>query len=202
MELDKFIEELASKEPVPGGGGASALIGAVGIALCSMAANLTSGKPKYAEYQKDIEIIISRSGDLIKKLLKFIERDAEVFEPLSKAYSIPKDNPGRDDVLESALVLACSVPLDIMREIENNLDIIEQLSEKGSKLMMSDVGVAAAACRSAIEGAAMNVYVNTKLMKDREAALKTNEETQTILFRGIERCDKIYKKILGELCLN
>ncbi|NLO41248.1 MAG: cyclodeaminase/cyclohydrolase family protein, partial [Ruminiclostridium sp.] len=113
MEIHEFINQLSSKAPVPGGGGASALIGAIGVSLCSMVANLTSGKKKYAEYQQDIEKILEVSQASISRLLALIEKDAEVFEPLSAAYGIPKEDPNREAVLEKALVAACSVPMDI-----------------------------------------------------------------------------------------
>jgi formiminotetrahydrofolate cyclodeaminase len=194
-----FIKDLSSKEPIPGGGGASALIGAVGAALCSMVANLTSGKKKYIEYQADIEIIISRTESAISNLLGLIEKDAEAFEPLWFAYGISKDDPDRDEILENSLVIACSVPMEILKETANIIDIVEQLAVKGSKLAVSDVGVAASACRSAIESAAMNVYINTKLMKNRDYAMKINKVAEAIFYDGVNRCNLIYKQIADEL---
>lgn len=199
IQIDEFIEQLSSKAPVPGGGGASALVGAIGVALCSMVANLTSGKKKYAQYQTEIDEIIVRTKNSAHRLLELIQKDAEVFEPLSAAYGIPKDAPGREDILENALFEACSVPMEILREVSGVIDILEQLKEKGSKLAVSDVGVAASACKSAMEGAIMNVYINTKLMKDRERALKINQEAKVILEEGAVRCIKIYDQITEEL---
>ncbi len=199
MQIKEFIDQLSSKSPVPGGGGASSLIGAIGVSLCSMVANLTSGKKKYAEYQNDIDKIILRSQKSIDRLLILIEKDAEVFEPLSAAYGIPKEDPERDEILEKALVQACSVPMEILHEVYGILDIIEELSVKGSKLALSDVGVAASALRCSLEGAVMNVYINTKLMKNTEYAKKINKETDNILKDGIEKCDKIYQQIVNEL---
>lgn len=197
--IDGFIGELSSKSPVPGGGGASALIGAIGVSLCSMVANLTAGKKKYAAYQEEIDGILPRAATTTERLLALIKKDAEVFEPLSAAYGIPKESPGRDEQLEKSLVAACSVPMDILREVSGALCLVERLAAIGSRLAVSDVGVAASACRSAMEGAAMNVYINTKLMKNREYALKTNGEADRILADGIGRCDKIYEQIAAEL---
>ena len=197
--LSGFIADLSSKEPVPGGGGASALVGAVGAALCSMVANLTSGKKKYAEYQPDIDVIIPRAQKTTAALLRLIEKDAEVFEPLSAAYGIPKDDPGREKILEEALVTACSVPMEILKEIAGIIDIVEQLAQKGSKLAVSDVGVAASVCRSAAESAVMNVYINTKLMKNRSCAAQLNKEADDIFIDTVKRCDVIYKQISDEL---
>lgn len=199
MKIQEFIEALSSKSPVPGGGGASALIGALGASLCSMVANLTSGKKKYAAYQADIDAILVRAGESAERLLGLMDRDAEVFEPLSRAYGIPKDEPGRDETVEKALAAAASVPMDMLREVSGILDMLEQLAEKGSKLAVSDVGVAAAACRAALEGAAMNVYANTKLMKNREHALQLNNETNALLTAGRERCGAVYRRVAGEL---
>ncbi|NLO39796.1 MAG: cyclodeaminase/cyclohydrolase family protein, partial [Ruminiclostridium sp.] len=128
-----------------------------------------------------------------------IEKDAEVFEPLSAAYGIPKEDPNREAVLEKALVAACSVPMDILKEVSGILDVIVQLTVKGSKLAVSDVGVAASALRSAMESAILNIYINTKMMKDREYALKTNIEAEEILNSGVKTCNEIYRRVSGEL---
>jgi len=197
--LNEFVKELASKSPVPGGGGASALVGALGAALCSMVAELTSGKKKYAEYQAEIEDIILRAGDSVNWLLALIKKDAEAFEPLAKAYGIPKDDQNRTQILEKALAEACSVPMMILKEVSGIIDIVDALSKKGSKLVLSDVGVAASACRCAMEGAAMNVYINTKLMQNADYAKNTNAEAETLLKDGVLKCDAIYKRVADEL---
>lgn len=199
ITLTEFIADLSSNAPAPGGGGASALIGAISVALCSMVANLTSGKKKYAEYQSDIDCFISHTSISTSNLLNLIAKDAEVFEPLSAAYGIPKDNPNREEILENALVTACSVPMEILKEVASIIDMIEQLAIKGSKLAVSDVGVSASACRSAMEGAIMNVYINTKLMKKRDYAMQLNQEAEAIFQDGINRCNVIYEQVTDEL---
>lgn len=197
--LNSFVTKLASSSPVPGGGGASALIGALGAALSSMVANLTSGKKKYAEYQSDIDRILTETDISVSNLMSLIQKDADVFEPLSKAYSLPKENPDRDEIMEKCLYEASLVPLEIVREAYNVIDIIEELAEKGSRLAVSDVGVSAAAVKCALEGAVMNVYINTKLMKERAVAERINSEADTLVTSGIMRCDAVYKKISDEL---
>ena len=197
--LSEFLTDLSSKSPVPGGGGTSALIGAIGAALCSMVANLTSGKKSYAAYQQDIDNILSLTSTSMAALSELIQKDAEVFEPLAQAYSIPKTDANRDDVLEAALVTASSVPMAILKEAANVVGIIEQLAVKGSRLALSDVGVAASACRCAMEGAIMNVYINTKLMKNRKYAEEMNAEASAVLHDGAKRCDAVYRQITNEL---
>ncbi len=197
--IDRFVGELSSGAPVPGGGGASALMGALSAALCSMVANLTTGKKKYAEYQSDIERILRDAARLADEMEALIEKDAEAFEPLSKAYSIPKEEPGRDELLENALRTASDAPYEIVAKTLEVAGIIEELAVKGSRLAISDVGVAAAACRAAACGASMNVYINTKLMKDREYASGMNAKTDAAVAEVVAKCDKAYEAVLGGL---
>ena len=193
--INQFTEELCSNAPVPGGGGASALMGALSASLCSMVGELTTGKKKYAEYQIDIERILGDAKYLNGELLDLMQKDADAFEPLSKAYGIPKDDPERDDILEAALIVAAQAPYDIVMKCKEVAAIVEELVTKGSRLAISDVGVAAAACRAAATGAAMNVYINTKLMKNREYAVNLNNETNAAVDEIVAICDKAYKEV-------
>lgn len=199
LNLNEFNEALSSAAPIPGGGGASALMGSLSASLCSMVGNLTSGKKKYAEYQADIERIISDAVRLNEGMLALIEKDAEAFEPLSKAYSIPKEEPGRDEILEKALYEAAVAPLEIVRKSKEVALLILELATKGSRLAISDVGVAASACSACVKGASMNVYINTKLMKDREVAVRLNEETLSIVEEVVRICDSAYDEVKGGL---
>lgn len=199
MEIEEFITQLSSKSSTPGGGGASALLGAISTALCSMVANLTTGKKKYAAYQADIDRILKQVPTLTTELLNLIQKDADSFAPLAKAYGIPKEQPDREVILENALKDACSVPIEMLRKLQETVELVEELEVKGSTLAVSDVGVAATACRSAMEGAVMNVFINTKLMKDRIYAEKLNKEATTLFMDGTRRCQKVYEKVLGRL---
>ena len=199
LDLNNFTKELSSGAPVPGGGGASALMGAVSASLCSMVGNLTSGKKKYAEYQQDIELIMARALELNEDMLTLIEKDAEAFEPLAKAYSIPKEEPGRDEILEKALYEAALVPLEIVKKSKEVSELISELVIKGSRLAISDVGVAASACEACAKGASMNVYINTKLMKNRDVAAKLNEETLSLVADVCSACSKAYDEVKGGL---
>ena len=188
-----FTDELCSNAPVPGGGGASALMGAVSAALCSMVGELTTGKKKYAEYQ--IDRILGDAKYLNSEMLDLMQKDADAFEPLAKAYGIPKEDPERDDILEAALVVAAQAPFDIVMKCKEVAALVDELVTKGSRLAISDVGVAAAACRAAATGAAMNVYINTKLMKNREYAAKLNEDTNRAVDEIVTICDNAYKEV-------
>ena len=199
LSLDQFSEELYSNKPIPGGGGASALIGAMAASLAGMVGNLTTGKKKYAEYQADIERILRDSDALRLKMNALIEKDAEVFEPLSKAYGIPKDEPGRDEILEKALKTASDAPMEIVRTASEVMALIEELTVKGSRLAISDVGVAAAACEACAKGAVMNVYINTKLMKDRKVAEEVNKEADALVKDIVSRAEAAYNNVKNSL---
>lgn len=199
MVTEEFLTKLSSKEPVPGGGGVSALVAALSAALCSMVGNLTSGKKKYAEYQNDIERIIAEACIRRDSLYSFIEKDAKAFEPLSKAYSIPKDQEDRDEILEVALKDAASAPLLLLEEINDLCPLFSELVVKGSKLAVSDVGVAATLARAAAEGAVLNVYINTRLMKDKDTAILMANKANDLVSTISCECERVYDQVLGML---
>ena len=197
--VDVFLTELASGAPTPGGGGASAVCGGIAAALGSMVGNLTSGKKKYAEYQEEIEDTIAKCGALVKEFEALGKKDEEVFAPLAKAYSIPKEQEGRDEILEAVLKDASTAPYEVVVKANETAKILERLAVIGSRLAISDVGVAAAACDTASKGAAMNVYINTKSMKDRSFAEDLNMKTDALVNETSEICTGVYaevKKIL------
>ncbi len=199
----EFMEMLASDAPTPGGGGASAMVGALGTALGSMVGNLTLGKKKYESVQEDIKVILGKAEKLQKELLFLVDEDARVFEPLSKAYGLPRnteeERKKRDEVMEEALKLACSVPLKIMEKSLEAIALHEELAQKGTRIAISDVGVGVLFCKAALMGASLNVYINTKLMKDREYAGKLNAKAGELLAEGISRADKVYKDVEGSI---
>ncbi len=197
--IDKFLAELASSAPTPGGGGAAALCGALGIALGNMVGSLTLGKKKYADVQEDITALNSRAEALRADFAALIDADAEAFAPLSRAYSIPKDAPGRDEIMESALLRAAEPPLEIMRKCAEALDVIADYAAKGSALAISDAGCAAALCGAALQAAALNVRINTKSMKNRVAAEEIDAETDELLQKYSTIAQEIYKRVYGRL---
>ena len=194
-----FTEELASPAPVPGGGGASALAGAIGISLGDMVGELTTGKKKYADVEEEIRALMERAQALRVRLLEFVDGDAEAFAPLAKAYGIPKDDPGRDAVMESALQTACSVPLDILRTCGEALDIIGEFAAKGSRLAISDAGCGAILCKAAMQAASLNVYINTKSMKDRACAQALEDEADALLAKYSSLGDSVYNSVVNKL---
>lgn len=193
--VTRFTELLASPAPVPGGGGASALAGAVGIALGDMVGELTVGKKKYADVEDEIKALMAKAQDLRVKLLACIEKDAAAFEPLSKAYGIPKDDPSRDEVMEQCLRDAAAAPLEIFDLCCEAINLQKEFAEKGSKLVISDAATGAALCRGALYGAAVNVKVNTRLMKDRAYAEKLNAHIDGAMEQYRILADQIYESV-------
>ena len=130
----KFVEVLASDAPAPGGGGAAALVGAIGTALGNMVGSLTVGKKKYADVQEEILALKAKCDALQTELLDQVEADDKGFVPLAKAYGIPKDDPNRDTVLEEATVTACAVPMHIMELSCQAIEYVAVFAAKGSRL--------------------------------------------------------------------
>jgi len=194
-----FTEELASPAPIPGGGGASALAGAIGIALGDMVGELTTGKKKYTDVEKDIQALMVRAQSLRVRLLELVDGDAEAFAPLAKAYGIPRTDPKRDSIMETALRTACGVPMEIMRTCAEALDVIEEFAAKGSRLAISDAGCGAILCKAAMQAASLNVFINTKAMKDREYAKDLEAEANDLLFKYTALGDEIYVSVLGKI---
>lgn len=197
--IDKFLAELASSAPTPGGGGAAALCGALGIALGNMVGNLTLGKKKYADVQEDIAALNQRAEAIRADFVALIDADAEAFAPLSRAYSIPKDDPARDEIMEPALLKAAEAPLEIMRKCAEALELISGYAAKGSALAISDAGCAAALCGAAMEAAALNVKINTKSMKNRAVADNINAEMNELLQKHFAFSQEIYNDVSGRL---
>jgi len=195
MELYTWLQTLSSSAPAPGGGGASALVGAVASSLGSMVANLTSGKKKYAAYQADIERILAQTMELTDRLHGLIAADAEAFVPLAAAYGIPKDDPTRAERLEAALRTAAVPPMEMLVTLNELVPILEELAQKGSRLAISDVGCAAAFCASAAKGALLNLFVNTKLMSDRSFAELQNQKAATLEADIASRCAAVYENV-------
>lgn len=199
----EFVEILASKEPVPGGGGASALVGAIGTALGNMVGSLTLGKKKYADVQEDIIELKKKADVLQKELLSLVEEDAKCFEPLSKAYGLPKETEEekayKEKVLEEALNVACSVPMRIMEKICEAIELHREFGKKGTAIAISDVGVGVKLCQAALHGASLNVFINTKLMKDRENAEKLNKKADDMLVKYTDEAQKVFDEVAARL---
>ena len=188
-----FAELLASKAAVPGGGGAAALAGALGIALCNMAGKLSASPKRAGLYE------LNEKAEALKdELIALIDEDAENFEPLSKAYSMPKTTPGYAETMRLLTLQACKAPMKIMRCCCKAVELLEQTRALCSKFLLSDIACGASLCASALESASLNVFVNTKMLSD-EDAKPIDDEADAMLAQYLPRARKITDEIMNTL---
>ncbi|MDR2468584.1 MAG: cyclodeaminase/cyclohydrolase family protein [Spirochaetaceae bacterium] len=201
--LPDFVQVLSSKAAVPGGGGAAALVGAVGTALGNMVGSLTTGKKKYADVEADILKLQNEATRLQNELLNLIDKDAEDFEPLSKAYGLPAvtdaEKAEKAKIMEKCLRDACATPFEIMKKCAEAIKLCEEFAAKGSKLAVSDAGVGVIFCKAALQGASLNVYINTKAMTDRAYADNKNRETDALLNEYEACADRVFSSVKDQL---
>lgn len=190
-----FVEVLASNAPAPGGGGAAALVGAIGTALGNMVGSLTVGKKKYADVEAEIIALKGKCDELQKQLLDQVEADEVNFLPLAKAYGIPKDAPNRDKIMEEATIIACSTPMKIMELCCEAMDCIAVFAAKGSRLAVSDAGCGAVCCKAALQAASLNVFINTKTLKNRDVAEEMNRKANLMLNKYCALADEIFNEV-------
>lgn len=191
----KFVEVLASSAPAPGGGGAAALVGAIGTALGNMVGSLTVGKKKYADVEAEIIALKEKCDALQTELLDQVEADDKGFVPLAKAYGIPKDDPNRDAILEEATITACAVPMHIMELCCQALEYVAVFAAKGSRLAVSDAGCAAVCCKAGLQAASLNVFINTKSLKNRSVAEEMNAKANGMLDKYCAMADEIFASV-------
>ena len=203
MTIQEFAMQTASNEPVPGGGSISALAGSLAAALTEMVAGLTIGKKKYADVEAEMYELKAKCDRLQAELLALVERDAEVFEPLSKAYGMPRateeEKAEKARVMEIVLKDACTVPMEIMEKCCEALELIKEFAAKGSALAISDAGVGAVFCKAALMGASLNVYINTKSMANKEYAAQLNAKADAMLEKYPPMADEIFESVLARL---
>ncbi len=203
LSCERFIAELAGNAPFPGGGGTAALVGALGVALGNMVGSLTVGKKKYADVEAEIKEMKFDCDVLQADLVWLVARDAEVFAPLAQAYGLPssteEEKAKKAEIMEAALNEACSVPLEIMRKCSTAVDLLRRFAEKGSKLAVSDAGCGAALIAAAIKAAALNVFINTKLMNNKARAEEINIEANSLLSTFVTAADTLYLDVFAKL---
>ncbi len=199
LTIDQFTAASASKEPVPGGGGVSALCGSLAASLAAMVTNLTIGKKKFLEYTDELCAIREEADSLRKELLACITRDAEAFEPLAKAYSLPKETEGYAELMEQCLRVAAEPPYQILKYCARVVELDERLQDIGSKLAISDAATSVMLAHGAMYGAYMNVIVNTRLMKDREYADAYAKQAKDMLDDYAKRALIVYDNIVRRL---
>ena len=195
MPLRGFSEDLASKKPVPGGGGTAALVASLGAALGEMVGNLTIGKEKYKEVEPEIIGLTQEMDKLRKQLEILVDKDAEVFAPLAAAYKLKVETEAekieKETLIEENLVKAAAAPLEVMEICAEAIELQMEFAEKGSKMAVSDAGVGVLLCKAGLKSAALNVYINTASMKDRDLADAMNEKADELIEIYSKRADEV-----------
>jgi len=184
LTLTRFLDELASSSPAPGGGSVAALAGAIGSALTSMVCNLTIGKKRYADVQEEMQSVLRQSEKLRQELTLLIDKDTEAFNGVMAALAMPKateeEQSRRSSLIQEATKRATLVPLSVMGLCERALALTRVVAEKGNKNSTSDSGVAALMLQSACSGAGLNVRINLTSLNDEQFVRQTTEEMKGI----------------------
>lgn len=166
LSLKEFLDDVASKKPVPGGGCVAAMAAGTAAALISMVANLTLASAKYKEVHGEAKKILDASEALRFKLVEFIDKDSEAFEQVMSAYKMPQ-GPGKEDAIQKALIYAAQIPAETAELALALLDPLEVMAKIGNVNAMSDCGVAFHMIAAAVNGAILNIKINLKAIKDK-----------------------------------
>lgn len=196
MKIDEYLDAFASGSPVPGGGGASAVIGALSAAAAQMVCSLTLGKKKFAPIEADIRAIAERLETARKRLVELADEDAKVFEPLAAAYS---DKNRTDDEMDELFITAASVPLETMKICAGLVDDIKYVAENGSKLARSDAGCAAEYAKTAVRCEILNVKINVNSIKNETKRNALNDEAEAVYKEAVQKLDRIFEGVLWNL---
>ncbi len=195
-KLEQYLDQLASGEPIPGGGSAAALAGAMGAALLAMAARFTVGRPKYAEYEAVAARVIADADVTRRELQQLIEKDSEAFAGYGAAMALPRatdeETATRKAAIQAATLESAQIPLQIARHCARLLADAVELADNCNPNLVSDVAVAAHMAKAALDSAIINVRLNLKYLDDRQAVA----ELQTAL-DGLVGAGEDAEKALG-----
>ena len=196
-----FCAKLAGGGSTPGGGAAAALAGAMGVALGSMCANLTLGRPKYADWAADAEAAVARAAIVMQRMTAGMDADAQAFSAYMDALSLPRatddEKALRAAALQSAAKLATEVPLALLADCEAALAIVDALVGTSNPTCASDLGAAALMIKAAAQMAELNVRINLPVIKNQELKSTFSEDCDGHLRRLLPACDAVHMKILG-----
>ncbi|MBF0725550.1 cyclodeaminase/cyclohydrolase family protein [Enterococcus gallinarum] len=203
MQINDFIAVLGSDTPAPGGGSASALAAAQGIALTKMVTELTIGKKKYAEFEDEIELLQKKAKSLQEGLLRAIDEDTEAFNQVSAVFGLPKtteeEKKARREAMQGALKGAAVTPFSMMEKIVDALKVTQAAVGKSNTNAASDLGVAALNLKAALQGAWLNVLINLASIKDEMFVRQYRKAGESLVEEGSKIADATYQQILESL---
>ena len=201
--IEEFLDALASQAATPGGGGAAAIIGAMGAALVSMVCNLTIGKKKYAEVEADMKDVLGKTEALRRRLTGMIEDDAKAFDAVMGAYGMAKETDqqkaARDQAIQAALRQATDVPMRCCHAAREVIDLAAIAADKGNINVISDAGVGVLAAYAALRSAALNVFTNARMINDRTFAEAKLKELNQLLAGAGAATEKAYGIVKGKV---
>ncbi|HEY8063995.1 MAG TPA: cyclodeaminase/cyclohydrolase family protein [Methylosinus sp.] len=201
--IGKFLDDLASERPTPGGGGAAAVSGAIGAALVSMVANLTIGKKNYEAVEDDLKAARAEAERLRAELTAAIEEDVVAFNSVMGAYGLPRatdeEKAARSAAIQAALKDATLAPLRAVKACFEVIRLSEIAADKGNLNVISDAGVAVLAANAGLRSAALNVYINAKAIKDRAFAETQIGEVEALLAAAAEKTEAVYTTVRNKI---
>ncbi|ODR99470.1 methenyltetrahydrofolate cyclohydrolase [Methyloceanibacter methanicus] len=201
--IEPFLDQLASSAATPGGGSAAAILGGMGAALVSMVCNLTIGKKKYADVEGDMKEILAKAEDLRHRLTGMIQDDVRAFDTVMGAYGMPKETDeekaARGAAIQDALKMATDVPIRCCRLARDVIDLALAASEKGNVNVISDAGVGVLSAYAALRSAALNVYINAKMISDTSFVESKLSELEGLLAGAEATTEKAYDIVRGKV---
>lgn len=203
IDIEQFLDILASEEPAPGGGAASALVGAVGTALLSMVANLTVGKQKFRQSEHLMKELLEEASKLQKDLATLIAEDAEAFNKVAAVFKMPKnteeEKAKRKQKMQEALKFATQVPFTIMEKTVEALHLHEKSLGHTNPSAISDTGVGVLCLKAALKGAWLNVKINLNSITEEEFVQNYDKKSKLLLNEGVLIADKVYETVVERL---
>lgn len=201
--VSQFLDELASSAPAPGGGSVAALSGALGAALVSMVCNLTIGKKKYADVEKDVKVLLEKSEGLRHNLVDLLQSDVEAYTAVSQAIKMPRateeEKAARAGALQKALKGATEVPLQVAQACVEVIALCQPVAEKGNKNAVSDAGVAILMAEAGLRSAALNILINLGWIEDQSFTAKKQGQLDALLEGKPTLRDQVYDYVVEKL---
>jgi len=201
--IGKFLDELASDAPTPGGGGAAALSGAMGAALVSMVCNLTIGKKNYEAVSADLQQTLANAEKLRAQLTQGVDEDVVAFNTLMGAYGLPRgsdeEKAKRSEAIQSALKEATLAPLKTCKICYDVIALSKEAADKGNLNVISDAGVAVLAANAGLRSCALNVFINAKAIKDRDFAEKQLADVNALLAKAAAETEAVYETVRAKI---
>lgn len=203
MTLSDFADETSSESPAPGGGSIAAYVGALGVSLGTMVANLSSHKRGWDDKWEFYSQWAEKGQAYKEKLLRLVDEDTQAFNKIMEAFRLPKENTeqekARKVAIQSATRYAIEVPYQVMETAYDSMEVMEEMASSGLKSSVTDAGVGAACAKTAVLGAYLNVKVNAVSMEDKKYVTEMLQKASTLLQEAEKREASILKTVEGKL---